>query len=218
MGTRRLRSAKAWLVRTTGCSEVKAGSELRLADRLTTILPRTAEALVDGAISLEHALAISRGACDTDRRVEMLADPEAARALLLDQAHLCVDEYKKAVARWGLRVDPDAGDEQNRADRALHSVDLHDTLGGGDLRGFMSPVGSATLRAALEAFMGKPIDGDPRTPGQRRHDALVALAQRALDGGSSDGAPRSVRSSSSGCRSRRWWRRTAPSASSPPSC
>jgi Domain of unknown function (DUF222)/HNH endonuclease len=177
------RSAKAWLVRTTGCSELRAGSELKLADRLSTILPRTAEALVDGAISVEHALTISRLACDTDRRVEMLADPECGEKLLLSQAHLCVDEYKKAVARWGLRVDPDAGDEKNRVDRALHSVELHDTLGGGDLHGFMSPVGSATLRAALDAFMGKPIEGDPRTPGQRRHDALVALAQRALDGG-----------------------------------
>ena len=212
------RSAKAWLVRATGCSEFKAGSELRLADRLTTILPRTAEALVGGAISLEHALTISRGACDTDRRTEMLADPECGEKLLLSQAHLCVDEYKKAVARWSLRVDPDAGDERTRADRALHSVDLHDTLGGGDLRGFMSPVGSATLRAALEALMGKPIEGDPRTPGQRRHDALVALAQRVLDGARSGAAPRCVRSSSSGCSSRRWWRRPAPSASSRPSC
>ena len=70
------RSAKAWLVRTTRCSEARAGSELRLADRLTTILPRTAEALADGAISTEHALVISREACGTDRRVEMLADPE----------------------------------------------------------------------------------------------------------------------------------------------
>jgi hypothetical protein len=132
---------------------------------------------------VEHALAISRGACGTDRRVAMLADPDAGETLLLAQAHLCVDEFKKVVAAWSLRVDPEAGDEQNRADRALHSVDLHDTLGGGDLRGFMSPVGSATLRAALDAFMGRPMHGDPRTPGQRRHDALIALAQRALDGG-----------------------------------
>ena len=177
------RSAKAWLVRTTGCSAFEAGVELKLADRLATILPRTAHALVVGDLSVEHALAISRGACGTERRVAMLADPECGESLLLAQAHLCADEFKKVVARWALQVDPDAGDAQSLEDRANHTVDLHDTLGGGDLRGFLSPVGSATVRAALDAFMGRPASGDPRTPGQRRHDALVALAQRVLDGG-----------------------------------
>lgn len=69
------RLMKAWLVRTTGCSDVEAAVEVKLADRLATALPRTAAALVDGAISVEHALAISRGACGTDRRVAMLTDP-----------------------------------------------------------------------------------------------------------------------------------------------
>ena len=177
------RSMKAWLVRTQRCSEARAGSELKLADRLATVLPLTAQALVDGEVSLEHALVISRGACGTDRSVAALADPEIGETFLLAQSGLCADEYKKLVAEWSIRVDPDAADAKNRDDRALHVLQLHDTLDGGDLRAFMSPVGSATLRAALDAFMGRPQVGDPRTPGQRRHDALVALAQRVLDGG-----------------------------------
>lgn len=177
------RSMRAWLVGATGCSECKAGSEIKLAERLASVLPRTAAGLVNGAISVEHAFALSRGACGSDLRVAMLADPECGESLLLAQGHLGVDAFKNAVARWALRVDPDAGDAQERADRALHSVELHDTLGGGDLRGFLSPAGSATVRAAVEAFMGRPAAGDLRTIGQRRHDALVALAQRVLDGG-----------------------------------
>lgn len=178
------RSMKAWLVRTDRCSDGRAGSDLKLAGRLATILPRTAQALRDGDISVEHALAISRGACGTDQMVERLADPESGEDFLLSQAGLCVDEFKKFVATWAMRVDPDAADAKQRELRESHTVQLHDTLDGGDLRGFMSPTGSARLRAALDAFMSRPAFGDTRTPGQRRHDALVAMAERVLDGGS----------------------------------
>jgi hypothetical protein len=50
------------------------------------------------------------------------------------------------------------------------------------LDGIVDLEGGATLKTALSALMPPPTNDDPRTPGQRRIDALIDLARRPLDG------------------------------------
>ncbi len=62
------RSAKAFLERATGAPGAKISTHLKLADRLTTVLPLTAHALREGSITVDHALVLSRGACGSPAR------------------------------------------------------------------------------------------------------------------------------------------------------
>ena len=71
----------------------------------------------------------------------------------------------------------DVGDRQQEARR----VQLSPTSGGmWILNGLLDALGGEALSKALESAMPKPIEGDNRTPAQRRHDALVDIAHESL--------------------------------------
>ncbi len=176
------RSAKAYLERTTGASAGKVASDLKLAERLGTVLPLTADALRTGAISGEHARVMSRAACSSPARIEALADPTKGEGFLLDHAGLPVDQFKTFVAAWGYRVDPDADDAKRREAADSYHFDLAETLEGVHVRGFLTPESGGGLLTALSAVIGIPSTADGRTPGRRRHDALATLCQLGLDG------------------------------------
>lgn len=71
-------------------------------------------------------------------------------------------------------------DEQLHERRRLYLSPVLD--GAFVLNGALDAEGGATVLAALTALAG-PTPEDERTPAQRRADALVELARRALDGG-----------------------------------
>ncbi len=175
-------SAKAYLQRATGGSAAKVGSDLKLAERLANFLPLTAEALRAGEISGEHARVLSRLACSSPARIEMLADPVRGEGFLLSHAGLAVDPFKIVVSRWAHRVDPDAEDAKRRAAADDYHFDLAETMDGVHVRGFLTPEVGEALQTALTAVIGIPSTTDGRTPSRRRHDGLATLCQLALDG------------------------------------
>lgn len=175
------RSAKAFLQRTTGASSVKTGADLKLAERLASVLPLTAAALREGAISVEHARVLSRGACSSEARVAMLADPDKGEAFLLAHTDLAVDAFKVFVDAWKYRVDPDAEDAKRRERSSDYVLDLAETLDGTHIRGFATPEVGQALAAVLKAIIGTLAQDDPRSPARRRHDALGTLCQLGLD-------------------------------------
>ena len=174
------RSARAFLERATGASGGKVGSDLKLVERLTSMLPLTAQALRSGEISVEHALALSRGVCGTTKRVEALADPERGEAFLLAHAGLPVDQFKKFLASWAYRVDPDADDAKRAAMADDYHFDMAETMDGWHVQGFLTPEVGAGLAVALAAAAGPPASDDGRSAGRRRHDALATLTQMSL--------------------------------------
>ena len=97
----------------------------------------------------------------------------------------------RGVRRWRDRQDPNR--VANRAKRAHRRRDLwiasqRDADGTTMIKGKLDDAGVATLRAAVDALSrpaqdAKRAEADKRTAGQRRADALVALAQRSLDAG-----------------------------------
>ena len=177
------RSVKAFLEKSTGASSAKTSTALKLAQRLSTILPGTAQALRDGTISAEHALVLSRGACGTPARVAALADAESGEGFLLERAYMRVDQFKRVVARWAYHVDPDAEDAKRLAADDGFYFDLAPTLDGTHMNGFVTPEVGEALAVALDAAGGIPSKDDTRTPGRRRHDALATMAQLSLTSG-----------------------------------
>jgi len=175
-------SAPAWLRHRCRLSPGAAQERVTVARRLADDLLETAAALATGEIGYAHARMIAAATTEVRADTAAAAEPilvEAARSL--DPARL-----GRVVAHWRHTVDSEAAiDDANTAfeHRRLH---LSSTFQGMVvLDGQLDTEGGATVMTALGALTAPDRVGDPqRTPAQRRADALVELARRALDGGS----------------------------------
>jgi hypothetical protein len=173
-------SGAGWLRGRARLHPREAAGQLALARRLPA-LPATAAALATGEISVRHAQLIA-AAVDEVAGPAMVAAGDAALA----QAARGVDPaaLRALGTHWREAVAPDrALADANRAHarRRLHVSATFDGMVAVD--GLLDAEGGATLLTALHALAGPPAGGDPRTPAQRRADALVALARGALDAG-----------------------------------
>jgi hypothetical protein len=187
------RSWGAWLAQRCRLPVGQARAEAWLGRRLAT-MPATAEALAAGDISLRHAVVLASlaggrtaGYCVRDE------------ALLVDHARtMSWADFARAVEYWRQHADPDGIERHAAHDQALRRVHLSPGLRGtGILDGTLTPLGYATVDAALRRIEQELFDADwaaaraahgdatsashlTRTPAQRRHDALVELATRAM--------------------------------------
>lgn len=90
-----------------------------------------------------------------------------------------------AQARRMVKPAPDLDDDDERLHRARGLFVRPDVAGMSEYRWVLDPEGAAVVDAALAGLAG-PVtapDGtpDPRTPAQRRSDALLALVRRAVE-------------------------------------
>ena len=185
-------SAASWLAASDNTSLDEARADVRLARRLRS-MPATAAALAAGDITVAHA-----------RRLATLCAPDTAATFaeaeefLVGQARsMRWADFTKAAGYW-LRLARDDGPDPDKADHDRRHVSLHDGLRGtGLLSGELTPTAKATVRSALERLEQELFDADwaatraahgdaataadmPRTARQRRHDALVEMARRAV--------------------------------------
>ncbi|MDD9368557.1 MAG: DUF222 domain-containing protein [Acidimicrobiales bacterium] len=186
------RSTANWLATSDHTSMETARAEVRLARRLRT-MPATRRALEAGDITAAHAHKLA--ALNGPQTAAPFAEAEE---FLVGQARTMrwVD-FVKACAHW-LRLARDEDPDPDERDRDHRHVDLHDGLRGtGLLQGELTPVAKAEVRAALERIERELFEADwaavrakhgdaatvadiARTPRQRRHDALVEMASRAV--------------------------------------
>ena len=89
-----------------------------------------------------------------------------------------VAELKQLCQRIRDFVDPDGPEPMEAFER--RELTISKLRGMIMLRGQLDPEGGAAVQEALDALMRPPAPDDLRTPGQRRADALVDLARRAL--------------------------------------
>ena len=153
---------------------------------LAPLFARVADAQRDGLISAAHARVIT-GCIDTlpSHLAYELAGP--VEQFLVEQAlHLDPKRLAVAARRLLATVDPDGAaprdeDQYRRRDYALSQHgDGSWTVGRMGHRRLRGGVGSAS---STRCPRRKPSDdgiGDDRTPGQRRHDAMVELGARLL--------------------------------------
>jgi len=187
------RSCGAWVAHRCRIATGQARSEVWLGRRLRT-MPVTAAAFAAGDINVRHSSVLASLA--GGRTAEYFARDEA---LLVDDARrLPWPDFVRAVEYWRQHADPDGIEKDTAHDDALRRVHLSPGLHGtGILDGLLTPLGYATVASALGRIEQELYEADwaaaraehgegataahmPRTPGLRRHDALVEMARRAM--------------------------------------
>jgi hypothetical protein len=172
------RSTRVWLSRGTMLSPAAAAGMVRLASGLHQHLPETLDALARGEITGRHACAIA----SIVGRVGV-AHVSKAEPILLDIARRSDPPAVWAAVRHIHELVDPAGAERaavKEYDRRYVSFSISN--GRGYLDGVLDPESAEVLQTALMSLM-KPTPEDTRTPRQRRADALVDLAKRALNAG-----------------------------------
>jgi hypothetical protein len=187
------RSCGAWLADHCRLPAGQARAGVWLGRRLRT-MPATAEAFAAGNMSQRHASVLA--ALAGGRTVECFARDEV---MLVGFARtMAWPDFCRAVEYWRQCADPDGSERDAAHDEALRRVHLSQGLRGtGHLDGLLTPVGRATVASALSRIEQELFDAEwaaaraehgdaatachvTRTPAQRRHDALVEMARRAV--------------------------------------
>ena len=166
-----------------------ARAHIELARKLED-LPQVATAFARGELSQRHA-AVVANAC-TPERAEKIAEVEAE---LVDVARQHTPQQLGGVVRYladAIDRDGRAVSDAARFERRRHHMSA--TLDGMiAYDGICDPETGAIHRAAINAEMERDrVENDPRTPAQRRFDALTNVLRRSLDRGEV-GESRSVR-------------------------
>jgi hypothetical protein len=172
-------SAASWLATSFKVGWGQAKDQLRTARGLEA-MPGTRTALECGELSLSAARVLVQA---------READPEAfsrCEAELVEAARVHqVRDLQRVATQWRQMVERERdldGDGELRAMRRLHASE---TFGGMvRLDGDLDPESGETLLTALRAIMdaeARTGSDDPRTPAQRRADALTEICRQWLD-------------------------------------
>jgi Domain of unknown function (DUF222) len=196
------RSCGAWMAHRCRLPVGQARAGVRLGRRLLS-MPATAEAFATGDIGQPHAAVLASLASGCT--AECLARDEV---MLVGFASTTAwPDFCRAAEYWRQCADPDGVERDAAHDEALRRVHLAEGLRGtGHLDGLLTPLGRVTVAGALgrieELFEADWVSaraehGDAatachltRTPAQRRHDALVEMARRAVATGPDGKRPR----------------------------
>jgi hypothetical protein len=197
------RSCGAWVAHRCRLPVGQARAEVWLGRRLR-LMPVTTEAFAAGDISQRHALVLASLA--GGHTAEFFARDETE--LVDDARRLSWPDFCRAVEYWRQCADPDGIERDAAHDEALRRVHLSQGLRGtGHLDGLLTVLGRATVAGALERIEQELFDADwaaaraehgdaatachlTRTSAQRRHDALVEMARRAVTAGADGKRPR----------------------------
>jgi hypothetical protein len=187
-------SAADWIATRCRLPKRQVAGEVRLGRRLRA-MPVTAAALRAGEIGVAHARTL--GALSANPRTA--ADFRVGESLLVGHARtMRFDDFERICDHWRDAVDPDGPERRRGRDEALRRVHLSPGLGGvGLLDGYLTPVANAAVGQALDRIEAELFEADwadararygdaasvgllARTGAQRRHDALVEMAVRAM--------------------------------------
>jgi hypothetical protein len=174
-------STAGWLRARLRMSAGTAHSLVRTARALFRgPLAGTAQALVDGELSVAHAQVLAHSTQELPAQVAAEAEP-----VLLDAARrLDPPRLRQAVAHLRLVADPEGADARAERQHQQRGVWVSATWEGMvAVNGLLDPEAGQTLLAALEPLARPATAHDDRSGGQRRADALTELARRHLEGG-----------------------------------
>ncbi len=190
------KSVGAWLARRCHASPGVTAGQAKMARRLG-LMPVTAGALGVGEIDEQHAQVLARVA-GSPREAVAEAFPEAEEMLVGFARELFFDDFVKAVKRWVDLVDEDGAEDQADRDHAARRVHLSETFEGTFVvDGQLDAIGGSEVATALGRIEGELFERDVReakehtgadptpddlgrTMPQRRADALVEMARRAM--------------------------------------
>ena len=172
-------STAAWLRGACRLSAGEASERVRTARVLADDLAVSADALAGGVISYAHARVLASAAGELPAESLPTVEPilvEAAR-------HTDPAGLRSLCTQVRTMLDPTGAEEAAALAHDRRHLSISATLAGTVvLDGVLDPEGGATVLAALMPLAAPGGADDDRTPAQRRADALVELARRALDG------------------------------------
>ena len=174
-------STAGWLRARLRMSAGAAASAVRTARALFRgPLTGTAQALVDGELSVAHAQVLAAGTHDLPAHVASEAEP-----VLVDAARrLDPPRLRQAIGHLRLAADPEGAEARAERQHERRGVWVSSTWEGMvAVNGLLDPEAGQTLLAALDPLAGPSGADDPRSAAQRRADALVELARRQMEGG-----------------------------------
>lgn len=141
----------------------------------------TAQALVDGSISADHATVITQAARKLAPSQARAAEPVLVAAATSGDSP---GEVRTQATQIRHRSDPDGAQEEAAAVYRRRHVSITEQADGSWwLRGSLDAAAGLVVKTAVEAFAVPAGAGDTRTPAQRRADGLAAGCQAALDSG-----------------------------------
>lgn len=175
-------SFEAWRAAQSRTGQRSAREQVGLAETLEAA-PVAERDVSTGRISVEHASVLAR----VRRRVPERCDADLARGEdsdLLRSARLTdATAFSRAADRWVAEQEPRRHDAEHQGAQQRRFLHLSPTSDGTHIKGLLDPLAGHTLMLALEAATPRPGAEDDREPGQRRADALVSMAETALNGG-----------------------------------
>jgi Domain of unknown function (DUF222) len=177
------KSAAARLAREAKVRRATAAQMLKRAKALAS-MPHTAAALADGAITVDHVdLLILANAHDRWRSVRFVIDEEE---LVGYCKRMSLYDADREIRYWINRVDAELGDDGREP--AYLDRELSTGRGIGNevhVRAILDPVGGGEFLEALDRieqdlYLDDKRTGNVRTDSQRRADALIEMARRAM--------------------------------------
>src|SRR5256885_15277286 len=169
----------SWVAQTCGLTPNAASDRLCVGKQLEA-MPRVAEALASGEIGYQATSVIChfRDLLREDLRELCYEEQWIRHAKLhtVKNLHWLADHVRYMLDPAGL-VHGIEGDYEKRLLRISESSGMF------HISGVLDREGGSALRAAIESLAKRIGTGDERTPKQRRADALVEVAQQAMNQG-----------------------------------
>lgn len=189
-GHRNVRNAVKHLGRLSGSEALGRTQTIRALQ----LLPEVEAAYAAGLIPLAHMRLIARVAANPRVQEHLeAADPLFAERASVDP----FDRFQTWMQQWQLLADPDGAERDDEINHAKRRVTLHRNFDGSwSLEGQFGALQGASLAEVIDHFEQAEFEADwawarerfgddacaadlPRTPEQRRADALVAMAHAA---------------------------------------
>ncbi|MBV9369173.1 MAG: DUF222 domain-containing protein [Frankiales bacterium] len=177
------RATRSWLIEECNLGARDAGARLRLA-RMVGTFPAVEKAFTAARLTADQAFAVVNALVEVPYEFR-----DTMESLLIEHASTSTPFGLARLTETLLtEFDVESGADRTEARRqrrlAQRGVDLDATFeGAGSLAGTLTPDVYDALRVALDAIDPRSARAaeDERTPRQRRHDALGALARYYLD-------------------------------------
>lgn len=158
-----------------------ASAQMRIAEALRERLPKVAAVFEQGHISAKIVAAITwRTRLVVDSEALGLVDTALAGAAT-SYGTLSAEKAEQAIDVWVEKFDPAAVRRTRTAARSrdVNFGDTDDPAGTVSIWGRLSKIDGEILKRRLADMASGVCDGDPRSPAQRRSDALGALGAGA---------------------------------------
>ena len=174
---------EAWRGQMSGEGQRTARAQLTVATVLDES-PEAAEAVSAGEVTVVHAGILGRVRSRAERPGSQALTPTESQELLDLAKKEDADSFAKTADRWWARRDSLAHDATHEEIRRKRFLTISHTSHGTHIKGFLDGVAGRRVAVAVDAAMSRPDSGDDRDYAQRMADALVDVADRAINGGS----------------------------------